>query len=459
MRWPHRKHKVFTFLDRLQEKDLREVSLPIRYLLSVLRYTHSSVSLFLKDQCIIRASGLAFNTLLALVPLTALLFSLFTAFGAFENMGNTLQDFLLETLVPTRQDELLGYINQFVANTQALGVIGFLVFLFTSVLLLNNINNNFNAVWGVSSKRNFISKLTTYTSILILGSLLISASFSITAAFQSVFSISIDAESNIIIRSFLQVAPKLFITLAFLLMIMLIPEGRVEFRCALTGAIIGAVLWGVVKSLFQASAYFLIRLSLIYGSLALIPVFLIWLHLAWSIVLFSLEATFVFQNSRKPWTGTTLETISPMQHMRLGLKIFLKIAEFFHQGKQPITISAMANEFAIAHGDIVYYTNLFSQNSLIISLGERNWGFVPGRSLNTIGIDEVMCILYTHSAQIPHFTENTDTPQQTACPPVTSGNEMDSADFVINTFLKAVNSMQKTGTVEDLLTRNFKNHI
>ena len=108
---------------------------------------------FQRDQCMIRASGLAFASLFALVPLSTLLFFLFSAIGSFSDFVKNIQDFLIEQLVPTSQEEIMFYIRRFIDNTRALGVAGLLFFLVTSVFLLNAIQNNFNAVWGSRSQK------------------------------------------------------------------------------------------------------------------------------------------------------------------------------------------------------------------------------------------------------------------------------------------------------------------
>ena len=108
---------------------------------------------FRKDQCLVRASGLAFASLIALVPLSALLFSLFSSVGSFTDLIENLQGFLIRQLVPASQEEIMVYVRRFVENTRALGVIGLLFFLVTSVFLLSTIRNTFNAVWEASWSR------------------------------------------------------------------------------------------------------------------------------------------------------------------------------------------------------------------------------------------------------------------------------------------------------------------
>ena len=102
------------------------------------------------------ASGLAFASLLALVPISALLFSLFSGFGAFTSIVESIQAFLIRILVPTQQEEILTYVSRVVENTSGLGVFGLVFFLITSVFLLAGIQRTFDLVWGTVSKRNAV---------------------------------------------------------------------------------------------------------------------------------------------------------------------------------------------------------------------------------------------------------------------------------------------------------------
>ncbi|MCF6335680.1 MAG: YihY/virulence factor BrkB family protein, partial [Spirochaetales bacterium] len=92
---------------------------------------------FRKDKCLIRASSLSYTTLLALIPLTALSFSLFTAFDTFSGVKASVQRSMVNLLVPTRQDQLILYIDKFLNNTKTMGIVGLLFFTITSIMLLN----------------------------------------------------------------------------------------------------------------------------------------------------------------------------------------------------------------------------------------------------------------------------------------------------------------------------------
>ncbi|MDZ7793993.1 MAG: YihY family inner membrane protein [Spirochaetia bacterium] len=133
------------------------------------------------DNCILRAGSLAFSTLLALVPLTAFVFSLLTGFGAFETVRTQLQDFLFRFLIPTQSESALVYIERFIENSRALGVVGLLIFALTSIFLLNGISTNINAIWASTSRVSFIRKFMMYLAVIVIGSLLSQGPVSLSA--------------------------------------------------------------------------------------------------------------------------------------------------------------------------------------------------------------------------------------------------------------------------------------
>ena len=137
------------------------------------------------DKVPIRASGLSYATLLATVPLVAVLFALFSAFAAFDDLTMRVRDLLFAQVLPTRQDEIIAYIYQFTANTSKLGFIGFAFLIITSILLLDSIEKSFNEIWHVRSSRRLINKITAYTSVLVFAAVFIGASMSISAATPS----------------------------------------------------------------------------------------------------------------------------------------------------------------------------------------------------------------------------------------------------------------------------------
>ena len=360
---------------------------------------------FKRDQCPIRAASLAFASLLALVPLFALLFSLFSALGTFTQALENLQSFLFQQLVPTSQDEIMAYIKRFVENTRALGVVGLLFFLITAVFLLNTIQSTFDALWGSRARKNSLRRLATYVSVLIVGSFLFSIGLNLAGMFRSLLGGDAVEEIGKTLSVLTGILPSIFVFLALLLMILLIPSGRVRFLSALIGAAVGAVLWEAARRIFFFWITYVIRLSIVYGSLAVMPIFLIWLYVAWTVVLFSLEVAFVHQHRQLGWQGKRLEQISPAERFLFGLEIYFQIVGRFYRGESPPSINQIARRFSASMSDISFFVDLFQEKDLLLPAGTHNEKLVPARSLDKIHLQELFRSLFGNPKEAPWQSE------------------------------------------------------
>jgi membrane protein len=349
---------------------------------------------FQRDQCLIRAAGLAFATLLSLVPLSALLFSLFSALGSFNDLLERFQAFLITQLLPASQEEIMAYIRGFVQNTRALGVVGLLFFLVTAVLLLNTVQNAFNAVWGSRERRNSFHRLVTYASMLIVGSFLLSIGFNLTGLIRSLLPGATAAGIGRNLSFLAGAVPFVFIFLALLLMISLIPSGRVRGSSALVGAAAGVVLWDLARRLFFLWITYVLRMSVVYGSLAVVPIFLIWLYVAWSVVLLALEIAYVHQHRHCAWLGRSPQQVSPGDRVLFGLEVFLEVAGRFHRGERPPSREEIARRLNATLAEVNNLTELLQDNGLVLVAGREGGRLVPARSLDRISLQGLFqCLL------------------------------------------------------------------
>ncbi len=342
-----------------------------------------------RDHCTPRAGSLAYSTLMAVVPLSAFVVALLTAFGSFSNIITEIQVFLVQILVPTKQDEFGILIEEFIGNSQALGIVGFLLFAVTSINLINNITLNMNAIWGTEPKGNILGKFTSYTSTLLFGTLLIGVSFTGRALLTSIMSPEVSTLWSFIVVSI----PTLFMYVAFLLLISLVPGTKVELRYAAIGSLFGVIFWELAKKGFVEGSNFVLRASVMYGSLALIPIFLFWLYIIWMIILVSAELTYCLQYSEKPWSVYSFERMEPAQRFSLGIQIFLLISRAFRNGDPPPSKNFIADQMGIALDDVNAFISILEQNNLVRSIGRAEWTLVPARPLETITFREIMACL------------------------------------------------------------------
>jgi membrane protein len=354
---------------------------------------------FRQDECLTRAASLAFASLLALVPLSALLFSLFSALGSFGELLERLQSFLITQLLPARQEEVMISVDRFVENTKALGVVGLLFFLLTSVFLLNTIQGTFNAVWGNGGGRLSLRRLATYASVLIVGSFVFSIGLNLTGMLRPFLDSAALAELRGSVALLLGFFPSLFIFCALFLMIVFIPSGRVRFPSALLGAGVGALLWEVARRVFFFWVTYVIRISVVYGSLAALPIFLIWLYVAWTIVLFSLEIAYLHQHRYLVRLGKPLGLAGPAERLLFGLDVYLTIAGRFHQGLNPPSLEQLAARLSASTADVAQVVDVFLQEKLLLTGGEGGRLLLPARALEKIPLAAVLAGLFgTHAA-------------------------------------------------------------
>ena len=343
-----------------------------------------------------RAGSLAFSTLLALVPLTAFIFSLLTGFGAFEAARSQLQDFLFRFLIPTRTDEALRYIEQFIENSRALGVVGLLIFALTSIFLLNGISNNINVVWASSSRIGFIRKFMMYLAVIVIGSLLVGASFTFSITLRN-FAAGYP-EVSAFLRVLLKAAPTLFIFIVIWLMVFAVPSAKVALPSSLIGAASGTVLWEIARFLFIDGTNYVIRVSVIYGSLAAIPIFLVWLSLNWLIIFIAAEITYVHQHRGNFTDAHSRKESSPQQELLKGLQIYLYIAARFLRGDSPTRLQDLAQRFTLPVKSLEKFIRRLEQHELLFRAQSANPHLLPQRDLSATTLEEVLTALWGQPA-------------------------------------------------------------
>jgi membrane protein len=355
---------------------------------------------FNRDKVVIRASGLAYSALLATVPLVAVLFALFSAFSAFDELKQRVLDLLFSQLIPASQDEIVGYIDQFILNTRSLGLVGFVGLMVTAILLLDNIESNFNDIWHVRQRRRFISKVTAYTSVLVFGTILIGVSLTVSARIKAMLFSATGLDLPVVKALGTWLFPLAASFLTFLLMFLIIPSTRVRFRSAVVGAVFTSVAWEVGKYVFALSVGQSVRYSTIYGSLATFPIFLVWLYLSWIIVLIGLEVVYTHQNfAALTRTGASLRPHG-RQRLSLTVKMFSVIAQRFDEGGSPPTRNELADRLVVPLNAADELVALLTDSGLVREVADDSEiaGFVPATSLDRILVSDVVRTVFGDEA-------------------------------------------------------------
>ncbi len=246
------------------------------------RFVRQVVRRFGEDRCSRVAGALSFATILSLVPLTAVALGMLSVFPVFQSWMAAIQDFVYGNFVPASGEVVQKYLEQFAHKTGRLTALGLLFLAITAVLMMATIELAFNDIWRVRQQRKLLYRFLTYWAILTLGPFLIGVSLTLTTR---LFSLPL-FDGPGILRGALQLClPVVFEVLTFLMLYMLVPNAPVKWRHALLGSVCAALLFELAKRGF---AYYIAQVptyQTIYGAVAALPIFLIWIYLSWLVIL------------------------------------------------------------------------------------------------------------------------------------------------------------------------------
>ncbi|MFV0283927.1 MAG: YihY family inner membrane protein [Castellaniella sp.] len=231
------------------------------------------------------ASSLTFTTVLAIVPMLAVVLALFTAFPLFAEFHKSLETFLGESLLPPSvSDTILRYLNQFAAQASGLTAVGGAFLVLTSIMLIMTIDEAFNEIWNVVRQRPIRQRLLVYWAIISLGPILMGASLwaSSVLARESMGYIGSLSEG---LSLLLNLVPLLMSILGFTALFVFVPNCRVLWRDAALGGLGTTVVLTIMKAGFTAYLTRFPSYTVIYGAFATLPIFLLWIYLSWLVVL------------------------------------------------------------------------------------------------------------------------------------------------------------------------------
>jgi len=247
---------------------------------------------FYDDRCLRSSAAMTYTTLLSLVPLSTVIFSVFAAFPMFDSVAGQIQSFIFENFVPTSGDAIQHYLQEFSSKTSKLTAIGTAFLIISALLMMNTIEGAMNDIWHIKSTRKPIAKFMVYWAMLTLGPILIGASIAFTSYLTSLPLFSETVLISGVKSQLLMLLPFLATTLACTLLYAVVPNTYVPLRHAVTGALVAAALFEVAKKGFALYVTAFPTYEMIYGALATIPVFLIWLYISWMVVMLGAEISY-----------------------------------------------------------------------------------------------------------------------------------------------------------------------
>lgn len=235
------------------------------------------------------AASLTYAFLLALVPLMTVTLAVFSAFPTADKAQDIVQDFLFQNFVPAAGEILQTYLVQFSAKASRLSGAGFLALIVVALMMMNTIDRALNTIWEVRDGRRPLQTFLVYWAVLSLGPVLLGASVVATS-----YLVSLPLWGDTVgsfARRLLVLTPVVTSLLGFTLLYTLVPNRQVPLRHAMAGGLLAALLFEAAKRGFAAYVTHFPTYEAIYGALAAVPIFLVWVYLSAMIMLLGAEFT------------------------------------------------------------------------------------------------------------------------------------------------------------------------
>ena len=386
-----------------------------------IRFCKHSGRAFVQNRCPVRAAALAYASLLALVPMLAVVASVSAALLRTQG-EETISRFVEQMIVyvtpavaagdsrpagapadkpevqsTASRKEMARKINGFITEIRsgALGVTGTIVLVVVAIAMLARIEDTFNDIWGVTRGRNWLTRIGQYWAALTLGPVLLIVALALSSGphFEGTRHLLDDLPWGLGARVgwLLGVLlPFAIVTVAFTLGYMLLPNTKVPWRAAFVGGVVGALLWQANNSLSVLYVSQVATQNKIYGSLGMVPVFMVGLYLAWLIVLFGGQVAHAFQHRDRLGREEAAGQTGQREREFLAIQLMTCVAERFLRGEQPMTRPQLALALAASERLVGGLLTVLSEARLLVEIPDAEPAFTPGRPVEAITCHDVL---------------------------------------------------------------------
>jgi len=407
---------------------------------------------FVRNRCPVRAAALSYTTLLALIPLLAVAISVTSSllknegeekiYRAIDKLvsnfippatlntndqavslnlspglsvaltpANAIADTNVvtagavdtggDTRVALAQKEAAQYIHQFIQNTRTgtLGVIGMLLLVYVAISMLANIEDTFNDIWGVTRGRNWLLRVVLYWTTITLGPLAIVSALGLTGGAHLQTTRNLVTQMPFIGNLIFQLLPLVVLWLTFALVYQVVPNTRVRFGAALVGGVVGGSLWHL-NNLFGYLFFSRVVTNInIYGSLGLVPVFMIGLYFSWLILLFGAQVAYAFQNRAAYLQDKLAENVNQRGREFVALRLMTCVGQRFQRGLPPVTIQEISAELGIPTRLAQQVLQTLLAARLVTEIAGTESAYAPARPLEAINVHHILHAMRTGGGQ------------------------------------------------------------
>ena len=362
-------------------------------LIRVLRVFYVVIRDLLEGQLTLRAMSLVYTTLLAMVPLLAVSFSVLKGFG----VHNQIEPLLLNFLRPLgeRGVEVTSRIIGFVDSVKAgiLGSIGFALLIYTVISLIQKIERACNDTWHVNRSRPLSQKFSDYLSVILIGPVLVFSALGITASVMSTAVV----QKMVAIKVFgslmelaTKLVPYLLVIAAFTFVYIFVPNTRVRFRSALTGGLVAGVLWETSGWAFASFVVKSAKYTAIYSGFAILIMFMIWLYLSWLIVLVGASVAYYHQHPESVTSYRRELRLSNRMQEKLALLVMFLVGNNYYDNLPALTLEEFAQSLNVPMEALEPIMEALEGYGLLSQTANEPPTYLPARPLDTAELKDVL---------------------------------------------------------------------
>ncbi len=377
-----------------------------RHMLVAARMVHALGRDLTQGYLTLQAMSLVYTTLLSLVPLLAVSFSVLKGLG----VHNQIEPILLKALEPlgSQGAEIANTLIGFVDKTQVgvLGSVGLVVLLYSVISLIQKIEQVFNSTWRVERARTFAQRFSRYLSVLLIAPVLFFSAVGATASLRStdlVKRIVAVEPMGFLVESIGHALPYVLITVAFAFVYLFVPNTRVRVHSALVGALVAGVLWQAVGFVFATFMVGSTKYAAIYSGLAILILFMIWVYIAWLIVLIGANIAFYVQYPEYLATRSRDLRLSNRLRERVALMIGGRIAYNYYTGAPPWSAEALSHAMQLPGTNTERVLGMLETGGFVIQTASRPPCYVPARAPETIRLTRLLAHIRRHEEIVGGF--------------------------------------------------------
>jgi membrane protein len=389
------RNKLSGFLTRgLWEADLSALTGYRSFLIKSLRLFSVAIHEFTEGQLTLRAMSLVYSTLLSIVPIIAISFSVLKAFGVHNEI---LEPFMINFLAPLGDKgvEITSRIIGFVENMKVgiLGSLGLGMLFYTVVAVIQKVEKAFNTVWRIKKARSLSRRFSDYISVIIIGPVLMFLAIGLKASLlsntvvQTVISIE---PFGTLFYFLMEMSPYFIVCTAFTFLYIFIPNTKVKFKSALVGGVVAGILWETAGWAFALFIVSSAKYAAIYSGFAILIMFMLWLYLSWLILLVGAQISFYHQYPHFLTTNKDSFSLSNRLRERLALMIMYFIGYNYFHNRDHWTLDNLVNHLKLPVNTIIDILSLLEQDGLILETADDPPAYIPARSIETIKLNDLL---------------------------------------------------------------------